>query len=54
MKDKKYEDKLAIVTAAPSGIGKIIIKSGLINHVGAASSREWLLRLENVSDVDSM
>ena len=54
MKDKKYEDKLAIVTAAPSGIGMMMKKTGLVNLVRAASSREWLLRLENVSDVDSM
>ena len=54
MKDKRYEGKLAIVTAAPSGLAKIMKKTSLINLVGAASSPEWLLRLENVSDVDSM
>ncbi len=29
MKNKRYEDKVAIVTTAPSGIGKIMKKTSL-------------------------
>ncbi len=40
MRNKKFEDEVAIVTKVSKGIRKIMKKRAYINLVGAASSRE--------------